>query len=346
MKIVFPMLSLAGYGGEKIVTKLCNGLIERGHEAVIVIPPRANFGVFHTDAEIIESGPVRYNVPYLDIITSKNMISYIPECDIICNIFGTLSHVSIAACKKHGKSKKVINYAQDFEARFCYKWRQFGYRRLIKKSYKKFDLNIVTADWLDEEIFRFTGRRSVKINPGIDLDKFYKRKAGKENFILHLGREQPYKGLADFLRAGELVNKEIEIPMKIVSRNPINIETSVPFENVHPNDDELAELYSSCRLYVLSSWFEGYGAPPLEAMACGADVVTTDCMGVSEFAKDGWNCLLAEPKNPKDLSEKMMMILKNEKLSKKLSINGLATAKKFSYKRMVGKFEKVCLSIL
>lgn len=339
------MLSLAGYGGEKIVTKLCNGLIEKGHEAVIVLPIGTNFGIFKTYAEIIETKPVRYNVPYLDLLTSRNILNFIPKSDIICNIFAALSQVSIKACRK-GKSRKVINFAQDFEPRMYFKSYEFGYRHLIMKNFKYFDLNIVTADWLDDEIFKITGKRSVKINPGIDLDKFYKRNVKKQNFVLHLGREQPYKGLADFLRAAELVNKEIEIPIKIVSRTPISIVTSVPFENVHPDDDGLARLYSSCRLYVLSSWFEGYGAPPLEAMSCGAAVVTTDCDGVREFAKSGWNCLLAEPKNPEDLADKMIQILTDKALSKKLSKNGVSTARKFTYKSMVNKFEKACLDIL
>ena len=54
----------------------------------------------------------------------------------------------------------------------------------------------------------------------------------------------------------------------------------------------LAELYSSADIFLFTSYAESFGLPPLEAMACGTTVVTTDCKGNRDYAIGEYNCLI------------------------------------------------------
>ncbi len=53
-------------------------------------------------------------------------------------------------------------------------------------------------------------------------------------------------------------------------------------------------------IFISTSWWEGFGLPSLEAMACGCALILTDAGGVNEYAIANENCLMYEPKNQKN----------------------------------------------
>jgi len=115
-------------------------------------------------------------------------------------------------------------------------------------------------------------------------------------------------------------------------------ETRCPAECVRPSDDELARLYSSCDAYVLPSIIEGLGAPPLQAMACGGAVVTTDCLGTRDFAVNEVNSLVVPPRDSAALSQAIVRVLTDDALSRELRKNGPGTAAPWTYERMESIF--------
>ncbi len=108
----------------------------------------------------------------------------------------------------------------------------------------------------------------------------------------------------------------------------------------------LAELYSSSDLFVFASHIEGYGLPPLEAMACGTPVITTDCKGVKDFVVDGENSLLIPPKQPDVIAKSIIKLYNDSDLADKLIENGLETSQKFTWERVVDVFEKAFNDVL
>lgn len=168
------------------------------------------------------------------------------------------------------------------------------------------------------------------------------RPEAAQKTILYLGDDRPRKGLADFLAACTYLHHgRKDIKIVLISKYPLEIPESLPVElYLRPDQSELAYLYRTCDVFVSTSWREGFGLPPLEAMACGAPVVLTNSGGVQEFARDGENCLLLPPREPEALAKAIECILVNRDLAEKLRRNGPLTAARFSWAGATDRFER------
>jgi glycosyltransferase involved in cell wall biosynthesis len=108
--------------------------------------------------------------------------------------------------------------------------------------------------------------------------------------------------------------------------------------HVDPIDSELAKLYSSCRILLYTSLFEGFGLPPLEALACGTNVVSTPFEG-NEFLVDKENCFLAN--NQEGLVSRALELLDNDNLSQQQIDNGKKTVAEHHFDNMINRLESV-----
>lgn len=145
--------------------------------------------------------------------------------------------------------------------------------------------------------------------------------------------------------------KELIEALKIIKRNKNDVKTIVlgkDFGDISYNrvsDKKLSELYNLADVFIYTSKVEGFGLPPLEAMACGTAVVTTDCKGVREYIEDGKNGFIV-PRNPKKIAEKSIELLEDEKLRRKIARMGIKTAKKYNWDRSADEFEKILYKIV
>jgi glycosyltransferase involved in cell wall biosynthesis len=94
-------------------------------------------------------------------------------------------------------------------------------------------------------------------------------------------------------------------------------------------DDDLVALYNAADLFVSPSLFEGFGLPPLEAMACGTPVVTSNTTSLPEVVGDA--ALMVDPLDVEALAGAMNAVLADEALRARLSQWGLARAAAFSW---------------
>lgn len=96
------------------------------------------------------------------------------------------------------------------------------------------------------------------------------------------------------------------------------------------SDEDLRSLYSGCKVFIYPSLYEGFGLPVLEAMACGAPVITSNNSSMAEIAKDA--AILVDPRSEGQIIKAIEMVLNldNEKYQsmKKASIN---RAKEYSW---------------
>jgi glycosyltransferase involved in cell wall biosynthesis len=99
--------------------------------------------------------------------------------------------------------------------------------------------------------------------------------------------------------------------------------------------NDLQLLYSFADLFVFPSLYEGFGMPVLEAMACGAPVLTSNSTALAEVAGDA--AVLADPQDARALGEAMIRALEDEPLRIALKIKGFARAKQFSWEQAATK---------
>ncbi len=98
------------------------------------------------------------------------------------------------------------------------------------------------------------------------------------------------------------------------------------------SDEKLESLYQNASAYVFPSLCEGFGLPPLEAMACGLPVVSSQATCLPEILGDA--AVYFDAANPQDMAEKINQVLANYALRQKLISAGFAQIKKYSWEKM------------
>ncbi|EZP53999.1 glycosyltransferase family 4 protein [Delftia sp. RIT313] len=97
------------------------------------------------------------------------------------------------------------------------------------------------------------------------------------------------------------------------------------------DDEELVKLYNLCKLFVFPSLHEGFGLPPLEAMACGAAVIGSNSTSIPEVI--GLEAALFDASDVMDIQRKISEVLVDENFLKSLRQHGLIQSKKFTWDR-------------
>ena len=96
-------------------------------------------------------------------------------------------------------------------------------------------------------------------------------------------------------------------------------------------DDDLSVLLSGCDAFVFPSLYEGFGLPPLEAMACGAPVICSNTSSLPEVVGDA--ALLVNPRDATEIANAIARVLTDSQLRDELRAKGFAQAAKFSWER-------------
>lgn len=109
------------------------------------------------------------------------------------------------------------------------------------------------------------------------------------------------------------------------------------------SDNDLIILYNTCSLYICPSFHEGFGLPPLEAMACGAPVIGSNCSAIPEVI--GREDALFDPANPTNIKNKIEQVLLDPSFQNSLKEHAQKHAKRFSWgacaQRMLEFWEQV-----
>src|SRR5439155_12810142 len=105
------------------------------------------------------------------------------------------------------------------------------------------------------------------------------------------------------------------------------------------SDLELITLYSMADLFAFPSFFEGFGIPPLEAMACGTPVITSNLSSLPEFAGDA--AILVDPYDTHAIADAITRVLDDEQLREELRQKGYLQAQRYTWSRSAGKMLSV-----
>jgi glycosyltransferase involved in cell wall biosynthesis len=124
-----------------------------------------------------------------------------------------------------------------------------------------------------------------------------------------------------------------------------HLEDSVVFTG-YVDEEEKQVLLRNAFIFLYPSYYEGFGIPILEAMACGTPVITGNVSALPEVAGDA--AVLVPPRHWQEISTSMLKLLSDPHLHEKLSQKGLEQAAKFSWEKTAEKtmelFEKIALN--
>lgn len=165
-----------------------------------------------------------------------------------------------------------------------------------------------------------------------------------EKFFLFVGTVEPRKNLPTLLRAFRGLRDKYKSTASLIlvgNRGwladevdrviaELQLGDAVRFLGGIPND-ELVYLYNAASAFVFPSFYEGFGLPPLEAMACGTPVITSNVSSLPEVVGDA--ALLINPENVDELTVAMSRVLADEKLRREMRDKGLKRAQLFSWER-------------
>lgn len=270
------------------------------------------------------------------VLTTPTLSSrFIPDADIVVATSWTTSEW--IAKFPESKGKKVY-WVQDYEHIMI---SPPGRRMRILRSYQN-PFHIVVISPALRDLLAEQGIPSVLIPNAIDQDTYFAQQpvssAGRR-LIGFPYRHEPYKGTFDVLKALERIRIHLKASDSIWafgSDRGFDIPSWVVYHR-HPSDGQLAQLYNQTKVFVVGSHFEGWGLPGLEAMACGAALVSTNTGGVTAYALHEVNALLSAPKRPDLLASNIQRLLDNDYECRGLATAGIQEASHYAWSTSVQK---------
>jgi glycosyltransferase involved in cell wall biosynthesis len=166
-----------------------------------------------------------------------------------------------------------------------------------------------------------------------------KKKYGLSNkrVLFHVGNDNWYKNFGSLLRAFAVLQDPSLILLKVGEIRPANekliLNLGMMDRVVHiesASDQELVLFYNLSDVLVFPSSHEGFGWPPLEAMACGCPVITTKIASLPEVCGDA--CLYVEPFDIHGIADAIQGLLANSCLRAELIAKGKRQARRFSWR--------------
>jgi glycosyltransferase involved in cell wall biosynthesis len=172
------------------------------------------------------------------------------------------------------------------------------------------------------------------------LAAFRTRHSLPEQFVLYVGTLEPRKNLTTLLDAYAQIARQSAVPLLVgggkgwmydavfARLEALGLRDRVHFVG-YLDEEELPLWYAAARLFVFPSLYEGFGMPPLEAMACGTPVVTSNSSSLPEVVGDAG--LMVAPMDVDALADAIMRLLSDEALHADLRERGLRRAQQFAW---------------
>jgi len=292
------------------------------------------------------------------ILLSSNL--YMPNYDLYWEPnFIPLSNI---------KAKKIITTVHDFsfilhkdyhpKERIDY-FENYFFKNIIKSDYIITGSNYSKNEIIDR--LDFEKEKIEVIYHGIRHDIFKKltnldsRLHLPKKYILSVGSIEPRKNLLGLIKAYDLLDIEYKKEYKLILVGFKGWENNEIMELIDKNkeyidylgfisDEELAIVYNLASVFVFPSFYEGFGLPPLEAMACGTPVVSSNSTSLPEVCAEA--AIYCNPHDILDIRDKIVTVLDNKDLQNSLVEKGLLRASMFSWEKSAEEHMKLFKKVL
>jgi glycosyltransferase involved in cell wall biosynthesis len=246
------------------------------------------------------------------------------------------------------------------------------YYALLGKTFAKKSISIITDSEHAKkdiiQIWRINPEKIIVIPLGLSsrykpiaesqlLNKVQKNLKLPDKFVLYLGNFLPHKNVGSLVKAFKRIEKKFP-DHKLVLAGPLDyngntiqnlvslegLEDRVIFTNTIREEDYPEALLSLADVFVFPTLYEGFGLPPLEAMACGTPVIASNLTSVPEVVGDAG--LLVNPRDIGEISGAISDLLTNYNKRNFYSKKGLKRAEHFREEETAGKLYDHIISLL
>lgn len=310
--------------------------------------------------------------PIYSLKEQYELYKKIPACDIFWSPHYNVPVLPVAANKRvvtihdtyHMANWNTLSLPQKIFAKY-----------FLKAATKQSDVVITVSKFSKEEIIKFTGVSTDKVRViynGINHSNFnqtdmtfpYSRKGimeFPEKYILYVGNVKPHKNLSVLIKAYSKLSEEMRSTYKLLIvgkkdgfitgdtyltkllNDNIQLKETIIFTGF-VEDADLPKLYSYASLFVFPSLYEGFGFPPLEAMACGCPVIASSSASMPEIC--GGGAAYFNPKDSAALAELITKVLGSKVSLDSLIEKGFDQASKYNWRKAAVGHIKVFESAL
>ena len=337
-------------GGNRALFEYANRLYEIGHNVNIYVMGRPlrwyridhwkrilNKTVFKLSPEEIDWMDNKIPINVL----SCNSEKLIPDSDIL---LATAWQTAEFAERFSDSKGKKFYFVQHHESLWTRK------KDKAKKTYYMPFKKIVISTWLKKILLEKYKQKAELLVTSVNDKIFYRETARQSNTlrVCFLHHDYDWKGYKDAIEAIKIIRSKnfkicpVVFGEKLKDPSTLYEDAGFKFEyHYRPTGEALRSIYASCDIYLCASWYEGLGMPSMEAMACGAALVTTNTGGSQDYAFDGKTALVSPPREPEKLANNLARILNDEMLRCKLAENGYQKINEFSWEDNTLNLEKL-----
>lgn len=318
LKIAYILRFTGINGGAKVLFEYSNKLSRRGHKVYLIS---------HGDAPIWF--PLDEKVEFIKVPDQDIVGEYIPK-DVDLIVCGTNTCIYEAI---EQRIAPVIYFEQGSHHLFNREFVEEEKLDFITNQYAICNNIYTVSEYTKEKINLYYNKDAYVIPNTVDKNNFYNddsRKLNKKIVVSAMGPEEwDFKGIKYILDAIVELKKKYDIEFNWISpREPI---TKIENTYINPPQKMIGDILRKADIFISASEYESFCLPVLEAMTCGAAIVTTNAGGNMEFSIDQTTCLIINKRDSKDIFEKVERLILDRELRDKLSKNGLEISKNYDY---------------
>lgn len=333
---VLPHATNVPIGGYKAVYEFSNGLVEMGHKVSIVLPWVMDPLPGLANALKSNLRPLMYRFrppikidcfridPRVNLIICSDLSQrWVPDADFVVATSWATARFVLGYGAAKGKKLYLVQHLETFG----------GPPDEVVATWKMPLQKLTISKWLSEFAVSL-GQTSIPIRVGVDLDEFGSDApiAGRKRIASMLYGKSEVKAGDVGLKALAIVRRRLpDLQVRLFGNDEsptlpewMTYERSVPASR-------LRQIYNESAVFVHPSISEGWPAPPVEAMACGAAVAGAENPGFMDYAKPGETALTCAPGDYDALAERIHTLLTNDVLRESIAAAGLLEAQRHSW---------------
>jgi glycosyltransferase involved in cell wall biosynthesis len=318
VKITFLAPHVRIAGGVRAILTYADRLAALGHEVSLVVPAGGRGAAWWRNVRGQSPDWMPGFRPGITWVTRWSA-GGLPDGDVVVATAWQTAPVAAEAPARCGAKFYLV---QHYESLY------HGEPERVDATYRLPLAQIVISTWLRDVLReRFGSEAQVLVTP---VDRALFRRVPvtvttSRPRVLMLHHEYAWKGVEDGLAAVARVRARVP-GLRLVGFGVKPPRGRPPYDEFHANlpQPQLAVLYSGCDIYLCPSWDEGLGMPPMEAMACGAALVTYDNGGCRDYARDGETALVAPRRDVDALVAGLLRLGTDETLRARIAAAGTA----------------------